>query len=336
MREDAFNKIPQEPASIETPRPISGFSRVVGASPKRERAVLEEMQNRFQNQEPWPWEAEKTEVQKKIIEGILKYLPDFIVRHGGTYIPVTVDHIHLMDMKKAPKEFRKSFAHHSGVMMPTHQEVLIFKFTEDPMLFAHIVMHELIHFQSFGSLNSSDENEDLAKALDPAPVRHQGLKILNDEFSYFHQIDEAITEEMATEFNHLVTPKLPELAEEVRLRTEFAQKNSLTTEQQADLIGVQHPKILKARFGLRGAHAAYATERANTRVMFDEIVAELKKAGEPEKSIDEVREIFIKAKLTGRTLELARLLELTYGKGGFRNVAENSGLSFKDFEEKGL
>ena len=70
----------------------SAFSKVVGdnITTERKKEILKEMADKFEKrlalERPY-CEKIKTKEEIEVIEGINKYLPEFIAQYGGAYLP---------------------------------------------------------------------------------------------------------------------------------------------------------------------------------------------------------------------------------------------------------
>ena len=175
--------------------------------------------------------------------------------------------------------------------------------------------HETIHAHSFQSLEI-DKDKSVSD-------RRFGIrtKIRGGQNYYFEEINEAITEELTIIFDRNYLVSVPGLEKELELRQKFIdahlQSNDPEIRESADEIAYIKVNNQKQQLEATGYSYPAARER------FGSLVKEVFKANETLfKSEDEVFMLFVQAAMGGRMLDLARVVEKTYGKGSFRKLGK--------------
>lgn len=145
---------------------------------------------------------------------------------------------------------------------------------------------------------------------------------------YFHDIDEAITEELAMRFEWEYFHGYPELSQEISERDEalraLVSRNGSTIEEEKRNLAEIHKYVENGgvRAELRGY--SYVEERGKLMGLCEDLY---RKNTERLLSSEDVFRIFAKAAMTGRLLPVARLIESVYGKGSFRSLGESTARS---------
>jgi hypothetical protein len=187
----------------------SGFQKIVGATPDEQRMGFEFAKNIFEDtsgKQVWikdkafkveDVEREKTPEEIQIIKRILESMPEFVKRYGGKPIDITLDHIKILDINKCDEETRKKFKESPdpGGYVNVGQFIYIFQ-DDDLNRFAIKVAHEVIHFNSFHSLQKRSRTENNLSFK----LRRSGLTVIGKDNEFFGEINEALTEELAKRF----------------------------------------------------------------------------------------------------------------------------------------
>lgn len=186
------------------------------------------------------------------------------------------------------------------------------------------IVHELIHFIMFNSWQPK------GKLMSD---RRVGLVMTVNGKSYFNNTNEFITETLAQEFQERFFPEIDILnkSEEKRKQIVFDFANDMGENPEKVAKRVEFVKTEKVdggwSTGITGK--SYYKEIKEHNELIDYIYEankqELNKDGSLKyKSRQDVLDLFIKAAYTGKVLELARLIEKTYGKGSFRLMGEST------------
>lgn len=313
----------------------SHFERVVGASPEDEGAILGHLKQNFDTRfhlgaEGKSIEKEKSPELKQCIEGMTRYMHGFLREYDAQAIDIRPDQVHFIDKDKVPEDLLKTMSHNEralGTFDPGRQWISVF-YGEDQTnrrKLSHVIAHEMIHFNSFGSLQ-------LKKGAEGNPTQTQtrrtGLVVRSGGFFHFNDLNEAVTEELAIRFEQKYFKDLEYTHPEVEPQLNAIQEN-LERVQRA-LENSKEPKDKEVNtFRLKYwqerkleviSMAAYPNEREKLNDMIDDIFnANKDQFGDKE----DVFKIFVTGMLKGRLLPLARIIDKTYGKGSFSKLAED-------------
>ncbi|MES2315628.1 MAG: hypothetical protein V4486_02750 [Patescibacteria group bacterium] len=301
----------------------SGFDRIVGASEEEERDVLAGFKNIFDTNYNIKGEKQKSPEQTRGAEAISRYMFPFLEKYGVRALDIRPDQIHFMEKRDLPETVRKLYGDAGGVYEADNQWILIFGGDQDPKtVLAKRMAHEMIHFNSFKSLTFN--RDDCS-----AQGRRLGLQLKSGGFMHFRKLNEAITEELAIRFAVEYFDKIEYTSDSITAAREAyrpliesgAKIISLTTsgmEADIDLLERLDPNFTESALSF-GGETSYLSERAKLHQMIDDIFTKNK---DKFKNKDEVFAIFVNAALKGRLLPLARIMNATYGKGSFSQLAE--------------
>lgn len=291
----------------------SGISRVVGVSPERERELLRSFQERFESQEPFYAEREKTIEERETFGEIIRRLPDFIRRYGGEPAPVTEDHIHIIDrdlLNSDDRAYIEAQPNENGWYRPQTQKLGVLRH-HSPLQTAIFVTHELFHMNSFASYTERENELDERRSGLAMGSRHQAL-------TWFKKLNEAVIEELTIRFDEEHFSSIPTLQDLCALRAEMreaderaAEISSVVTEQLPD--GMWQTTIYE-NYGYK-----------DERVRLNQILGDLVRM-QPDRFPDTEAafNLFARAALSGKVLELARTIGSIYGPGGFKQLAEET------------
>lgn len=296
----------------------SAIRRVVGLSETDEKEILGKARESFTEQEKLPFEREKTERELRIINDILSQLPKFLGEYGVKPLPLTADHIHIADEAALATPEQKN-AHGipdgiGGVYLETRQGVVVFA-SENDLNFAERVAHEALHANSFTSFIHKKGGYAL---------RRGGLVIVgNKGESYFHNLDEGLTEELAKRFDKKYSEKMLSLSEAVAKRKEFVVPfksiNPNTNTDEIMSVIIRHKP--GEQWEVTTQNYVYPEERQELLKLMEDLY---EKNRNRFNSPEDVFRLFVQASFTGRMLEIASLVESTFGKGSFRKLGEKT------------
>lgn len=315
----------------------SGFDRVVGVSPEEESEILSDKKKIFETRYAIGKEGRSTEREKSIelkqcIEGMTRYMHGFLREYDAQALDIRPDQVHMVERDKLEKVSPSMIDEAAGSYDVENQFLFIYK-EEDPenrLHLAHLIAHEMIHFNSFGSVQiDRDSNEQKM-----TQIRRGGLIIRSGSFLHFRELNEAVTEELAIRFNREYFNKLEYTRPEVEHHLNTLQTQLESSEKA--LTSIKNPgpsekrywesnieRIKKQLSEFNSAayiEEAYIDERTKLYGMIDDIFNANKDQFTDK---EEVFKIFAKAMLKGRLLPLARILDKTYGKGSFSKLAED-------------
>ncbi|MGA2418161.1 MAG: hypothetical protein ABSF55_02900 [Candidatus Staskawiczbacteria bacterium] len=283
------------------PKRESGILRIVGAESEEEIEMLKEFKRRFDDQEKEvgeilgglrPQEREKTEEEKRIVEFILGKMPEFVERYGGIPVNLKPEHVHFLEVDERSKERLKA-AKKFGFYDAPRQFIGILP-RANSLMSARTVLHEVLHFNEFQSFTKGKSGK-LAQ-------RRQGfaMQLGKTREEYFSLIGDAIVEKLAAKFEEEYFDFIPELKKmrENNSRREANEEGEVAYEEA---VGVLDDIVIKQVYN-------------KNKNRF--------------KSEEEVFNSFARSAMTGRLLEVARLIEKSFGKGVFKILGDTSKKTF--------
>lgn len=286
----------------------SAIQRIVNLAENEEKDTLEETREVFQNPEKLPIEREKTGKETQIIQNILAKLDEFLHEQGIEPLNLTLDHIHIVDEASLSIEQKKTFGipeESGGFYMEGRQGIVVFG-SDDNLIFAGRVAHECLHSNSFVSFTAQD---------DKFALRRIGLTVLDEnEKRYFHNLNEGLTEELTKRFDKKYFGQMPSLSDAVKEREEFIASVKSDTDEINSVRTIQMPN---GEWETIIEEYAYQSERKEFLSLINTIYDKNKTEFT---SPEDVFQLFVKAAFTGRMLDIARLVENTFGKGSFRQL----------------
>lgn len=306
-----------------------GMSRIIGSDPAKVKATDLHYQNKFLDQAPEVFEEEKTPEWTRVLETIIKKMPEFIRAYGGQPVgEIKPEHFHLANMDKEgaqTSDFSVLSAPHSGgVFKPFLQRVGLKQnlplesLKGNLLLQADIAAHELIHFHAFQSVETNQKES--------GEIRRIGLGINSKKRGklFLNSLNEAITEELTRRFDDFCFCDIPELQSGLEERNHYiAEKyqSSQWPEKIDEILLIFKKEDSQGRETKKELPRRYKDVRRTLQMVINAVYERF-----PGKfsTKEDVFRVFAKAALSGKLLELARLLEATYGKGGFRRVAEGT------------
>jgi hypothetical protein len=292
----------------------SGLSKVLKASPEKVEDIQACFEKVFNYHLISEYEIKKTPEQERIIASILDKLPEFTERYGGTPLSIVPSHIHILDWNRLPDEIKPEFENSNAKYILDGQKIFIIdNNTDHPsnLSFAAIVVHELMHFNSYQSVEYTGE-----KSLH---LRRVGLgtAVKSEDEEYFIQYNEAVTEELKIRFMKQYFSEIPELQKEIEERDNITEKLKPENKYLADdLLWIKKEE---------GGPIFHWNVYKKYRESFNNTIRMIMEKN-PEKfsNTEEVFNIFARAYFTGHILEIARLIESTFGKGSFRIMGEKT------------
>src|SRR3989338_2680437 len=344
-----------EEEKTEEPKRKSAISKVVGSTPKQEEEVLGLAEERFKKIDYFVYipDLEKTPEQIEIINGILDKLPDFLKKYGATTLDITPNQIRFIENNKTSEEFIKKFNisdDYAGVYYPKKQLLIVID-QKDNLINAEVVLHELIHASSFNSLEvdslelsklkealgTSMEELGLDIGLDMPPIHDCIMRVRRTGFSvhskknnevYFDQINEAVTEELVKRFDQEYFGSINGISGRVKERQDYIANilkehpDSKDLENNEGLL-LSDIAIVNPQSGEYRPYT-YIKERGILKTLIRDIFESRHNQGRFE-SEEQVFNVFAKAAMTGKLLEISRLIEKTYHEGSFKKTKEVHG-----------
>ncbi len=264
-------------------------SKIFNAAPYQEENILKFLKENSEKPLSEQWllgkteliEVEKSQEELSMIEDVISKMDEFIKKYKGSPVHLKQEQVHFLDSEKETK--RKE----AGFYAPQVQFIGIMREKNSLSENTHRVIHEVLHFQSFQTLQISDKK---GRAI----PRRLGLEIISDKTGkdYFTFINEAITEILTEKF------------EEAFLNSP---------------IQIQKRKERRQNDKDKGIVMGYEGE---VRI-FKEILEEIYNRNQDRfLSTEDVFNVFAESYMTGELLEIARIFKKTYGKKSFRKIGE--------------
>jgi len=296
----------------------SGLSKVIARNPEEEKNITAFFKRTMENQTSLPFEREKTESQTGVIEEILKYLPEFIKQYRGVPVMFSADNVHVIDPEKMSAEEKEKFKYmlRGAGTYDANDQKLISQYQpgdeKKNLKFAYSILHEIMHLESFQSYQQIKSHAITDRRLGISMVSYKDGK------SYFLDINEAVTEELSKRFAEKYFGKMEVLQPELDKKDSW--KRHLKPHAKHRGENLRYVEDVEGKSPTFFYHT-YKDEREQ----LNELIADLyeKHKGRFE-SPEKVFDLFARACMTGKVLELARLIEDTYGKGAFRDLAEKT------------
>jgi len=296
-----------------------------GSDEEKEQAKKEIRQALFNHFQSLPPEEQKllrkleypkSEIELVLINFANKETSLLMQEAGIEPYNISTENYHLL-----PPELYERFVGKTqtrGVTSYTKQGILLNAehFRDNPVNFGATVLHETLHLKSHFSVKLQEKNG--------AAYYRAGISSFHtlQQFGYkgYHEHFRGLHEAIVTETGKRLLKKmleLPELEKEKNwLESDEAKaaKRKLAEEKQIaedDIIWIDKNDINNWEV------IPYLQQRAVLTYLCSEIQKEFSKQY---KNHDDVYELFLKAHFTGKLLEIARLIEKTFGKGSFRMV----------------
>lgn len=258
------------------------------------------------------FEREKTPEELEITEAILSKMQDFMKEIGVDSVDIKPENIHILDAGKLQAEnigLSHSFE-------PIDQYVIISD-TGNKLKNAQGIVHEALHFNSFCSMQIG--NDKIVR------MRRSGLslKMKGKQELYFNDMNEAVITELERMFEAKYFDSIPGIQQDWKKRQDyvaaFLQTHPDMKELSEDVAGtVYNPKT-----GLwDGARYPYHEQRAQLDKVISDIYDSHKDLFENE---DEVFGLFVRATFGGGLLDIARIVEETYGSRSFKETKKKRG-----------
>lgn len=329
--------------------------RVVAGGTEEEKARVEKgLNDRFEDPEIEkfaPYEIETTSIDDQIIHGTVMSVDNIIRSYGAEPGLLPRENIHILKEGGVSEITGDEFVH--GYNSILNQSLAVDR-PKSNTVFAVVLAHELFYIKSTKSAQVDKEG-------DPMPYR-TGISMWDRETGteYFGEIEEAIVSELVHRFYNEEMRSNPMYKKEIQdtdklkeyigglfksLREDRALEGRLDNIEKRisleDLYYIPHAngvlKELKKRKtkseqlgyfhgmldSFRESDRIGSIERRSERKRFDHLLRLI--IEQPNSKIrdkEELFQAFAQAQFTGRYLSLARIVESSLGKGGFRRVAE--------------
>lgn len=317
------------------PERESGIERVIGASSEKESAILRSFRGILRHQRFEEYERKKTPEETMIIDAVLRHLPEFVAQYGGTPVAdIPPEVVHILDEGKLTEEERVELAEKgtAGGYLLHRQQAVVVPHQHSRLKTAERITHELMHLESFASfdLPSSMEGMRTEKQRGPGITvgkselfpRRIGLSVFDETHGtrFFRDLDEAVIEELTIRFDQKYFAGIPALQEEIAAREAFKEDMDGDTRDILSCITQQEDD---GTWTTTVHEYAYSQFREALWSLIDQIYERNRDQFE---SREEIFAVFARAVLTGRLLDLGRLIEKSLGKGPFRMLGQRTGI----------
>jgi len=312
---------------------IEKIRRVKGVSSEKEDKLLAYFAGFFEGGPvPSKTEREKTVEELEILEDIIKAMPDFVRHYGGQPLNLKPEYMHIIDssrLNENQRERLKGRKGEEGWMIGGHTCAILSQ--ETKLREAHNMVHEFLHLQSFVAFR----HDKYAEAKKTKGIKIGDLRVImwqsglvvhdqKNKMAYFRGFDEAVIEELTMRFDRKYFPSVAPLKEELSVRgameKQVGEPKYEDAKETAEVITRQKEDNI---WTIKTVPYTYTKQRKTLRSVITEIY---NKNRDKYKSREEVFELFARATLSGRLLELARVIEKSLGKGAFRKLAEETAL----------
>ena len=341
--------------SEKLPRRESSIQRIVGLKKEDDPEGLHrffDAQAKYVEQ--LPFEQEKSPELVEAINQANRFLKSFFGRYGIEWQKVPIEKIHLLDpiewQKRNPSlkketdlgDGKINISTTLGYFAPDDRNVKIFQL-ENPkehLALLNVIVHEMIHANMFYSLHPVKEKQpstiSLSRKREDGQETHETLLLTwrrsgfnisgRTGHSFFHWLNEALTEELAARFDAEYFSRIPYTTAEYAAREAVIQQT------------LSSPAQIKRARRYVANPAQGVNEKGQTTLRYDPRPYEIHRKAletylaklygknrEQFASQQEVFKLFVNAAWDGNILPVARLVESTFGKGSFRELAERMG-----------
>lgn len=266
------------------------------------------------------YERKKTPQEIAIIELVNKKTNELRKKFGLPDLNVSSENVYVL-----PKDaFWPKDIGGSGFYYPMLQFIAIRDQCEQDtlssgypkLIFLADLVHEMVHFKSYNTLKKLEGSDSYY----PHKIGLESFLRKDANQSFFLNLNEAIIQEMAIGIVKELERHpflIEEVAERERVKKILAGKK--TDEGKPFIVGDEYylnNKLWMARFGNE-------RERKILNLLVDKIYQKDLREGQGKyNDREEIFEVFAKAAITGKILELGKLIDKNFGSGSFRKIGE--------------
>lgn len=267
------------------------------------------------------FEKEKSTEEMEAIHLINMEINELRERMGLETFNIPSDNYNILDQKF----YEKNFGTDSSAKMFFHEQGIVFNenYARRSLLsFTSTALHESLHINGHITIEVNEDNNGKVESThfrEGVAVFAAQKKGFNGEFhSHFNGLHEAIVSEQEKR-------SIKKLIDKPFLKKEKELLFSENSEILKNKIIEDNPEILNEDIlwisddGKGFDSISYEKPRKVLNFVCDKI---LEKFPEQFSTQDEVFTLFLKAQFTGRLLEIARLVEITFGEGSFRRLGD--------------
>jgi hypothetical protein len=291
---------------------LSGIERVIVERRLQKHApiLLERYAQLFANpsiEKGFAVERPLTEREQKLVSLVSRAANDFAKKYGGRELKIASRHVAVV-----PENNGEMSEDATGEYFPHRQNFL----THAPVSeldFVISIFHEMIHFLSYQVVQMTLEEKSRIK------MYRTGFTLgdRTGAHTYFANLDEAIVEELTKRFLNTVAERLDaRLRQEKKEIQDFVESGELDSFEGDEVVAVTENEDGE---NYTVTSLGYEDERAVLSTLIDKLYkANAGRFSHP----DEIFDLFAQSIFTGHILDIARLVENTFGKGTFRKLGE--------------
>lgn len=320
-------------------KPKSSIERVAGAPPELEEKILKHKAEVFDDQIFESMKGKEREKSAEDLEMIAIANNSTNVlrkKYGMDNFDVPAKNFHMV-----PKEKWPPGEDSDGIYSSSAQSIAIKDADESRLYTLSKLIHESLHFKSYNALQILSAEKTEADKKPELSSYRVGFATYsrNGKIEYFSELNEAMTEELSKRILSDLLGSLrhnPIFSEEIQKTEEIANKYSgakvksgkllftgdtlhARTEIPNDLGEIIRYMIGKRSPTIKTESHTYRKQRRMLNSLMDKI---WNKHHDKFKDQEEVFDVFARSYMTGNLLPIGRLIEDTFGKGTFRNIAE--------------
>lgn len=275
-------------------------------------------------------EVEKTEDQEVLFELALKNVNQLRIQYGGTPLNWTKDNLHVFrsfQIKSKPGE--SEYIDHDGVFLTTEQQIWITQSDLSNLGDIKKMTHELLHVAGYNALQLDyfpDNDVNMVQMYRNGlfiqertdQEIHSGNKKPQEFFRNWNEaVIEDLTKQLLKKYKHPLLERDQYERREAIRETFESQRNTRTKEELEDLAFIEGDVM---PFGFNYVRHSYARPRQIYAMLYEKIYLANKNQF---KNAGEIKDLTIRAMLTGNILPLGKLIDKTFSKGIFRLIGES-------------
>ncbi len=282
------------------------------------------------------YEIQKTEEETEIIKAINEETSLLMKEIGIESYNIPNSNYHILSSEKYEKHCEegagKAYIRTQTIVL-NEKEV-----RKNSLLFATIALHETLHIKACLSMRVEEyeDNLDSNKKETKITEYRDGVAIISSRkddvdrkfHTHFKGLNEGIVAELEKRlFSRLLENKIFKKQKEW-LSSEKVKEIKKEVDKEKDILETDITWVHEEEReeDERVERVYYSSQRKVLNYICSEIQKEFNNKFE---RVDDVFSLFVKAHFTGRILEIARVIEETFGKGSFRSLG-NMGIYLED------
>ena len=303
---------------------FTSFEHVIGKglTPEDKAKILKEKERMFKEQNfknLADVELKKTNEEIEIIDLINQETNKHLRNLGLKEFNIPAKNINILNKEGYEKIIGKKF---TAIYSPAYQAISINELDRNSRtVFASKVLHEMIHFKSYGSIQKQENEEP--------EVYRTGLSIISQsgKKQYFDNLNEGLTEELA---KHIMlsfknNPLFKDEIEKTRKHIKEFDMGSTKDEKGNPIFDIENIYFIDVKEvkDKEVKWITYSFAREKEREILNSLIDKLfEKNKDKFQNRDEVFNVFIKAMLSGNIIPLGRLVDGTFGRKTFSKISE--------------